>query len=185
MNDTDRQLLERIDRELGDALSLAPSSDLVRRVRERIAREPDRNAVPMVRWLLLAGAAAAVVFAVWTTDRAPAPSPADRVKADAARGEAGASRPDAQANAAVRRPIEAREVRLKPHSTRRATPPARDARNPEVLVPQKDRVAFERFAAALRAGRIDESVVATVLLRPAAHITIAPIEITPLPVVNE
>jgi hypothetical protein len=162
MNDADRQLLERIDGELRDALTVTPSSGFLPRVRERIAEEPESGGFRVWRWLVPAAAVAgAAILAVRVMDT---PAPPDVLPGFSRAGIA----------------------TLKPATTpaRPLVWPSRVARKttraPEVLVPETDRIAFERFVVALSKGRIDEAAVDAALSRRLEDIAIAPIEIKPL-----
>ena len=178
MNHADRELLERIDQELRDALRIAPSPEFLPRVRTRLAEEPRRPAL-LVRWVLLAGAAAAaLMFALRPPTREVLPGSREtRVAMLPPRStlNSGSQHPPRLTADATRPPVPAR-----PRASRIVL------RESTVLVPRSERVAFERFIAGLDRWTFQGTVLTGVPALPAEdRVVIAPLEIPPMSAIDE
>ena len=178
MNHADRELLERIDQELREALRIAPSPEFLPRVRERIAGESDRPLL-LVRWLLLAGAAsAALMFAL----RPPARDvlPISRESGVARLTPGSPSRPGSAHQPRITADATRPAVLRSPRASRRVP------RESAVFVPRSERVAFERFIAGLDRWTFQDTVLTGVPALPAEdRVVIAPLEIPPMSAIDE
>ncbi len=147
---------------LKQALAIEPSADLAARVRERARLEPMRPPFAWWRWPSLAGAAAlaaivvAAIFWQGRTAREPVVVPSSSSAAaqpsvpDSVRPRAGTPPAGAQAAGIP----EVRQAGHRAHDVRAGVEGASAAgARMEVLVSADERIALDRFLAAVRGGR--------------------------------
>jgi hypothetical protein len=164
-DERERELLDRIDEELRDALSVTPSPELLPRI--RLAVESSQAPSWSFAWFVpVAAGAAALAVAAWLLARSPVERPALE-----ARGEQPpVSAPPPQAVApppAV--PAKAAAVRRPPE--------------PEILVPPGQEAELRRLVAALRTGKLDATALLADEPAPAQDLVVAPLgELAPLEV---
>ncbi len=138
----ERRLLERIERELQGALSIAPSAGFAAQARARATRKPGRQ----WPWWLAAATAAGLLLLLWprrTPLVAPSVGPARAAVERVAPREAPATPPPAPT-----RPMVAADGVRVPHSLVLA--PRAGAGQPEVLVPAGEQEALRRYLEALQ-----------------------------------
>jgi hypothetical protein len=146
----ERAVLAEIDREIQDLMSATPSPALASRVRHRLEDTAAAHPRPLIAWLLPATAVVGLLLIGFLlvrrapTDRrdTPAPSAVQAVETTDV-----APRPH--------------EVLQQPHPTTAPHRPMRVASRrpvrpvePEVLIPQEDRIALERYHERLRHRRV-------------------------------
>lgn len=144
-----RDLLDRVDDELQQALDVAPSPEFLARVRERVARET-ATSHPWMQWLVFAAAGAGtLVFGAWLMQ----PQSTPRANAVA---EWRVERLPLKPPAAAAPPAETRRPAEAPASPRAPVArPAQRALEPEVLVPAGQETLLRRLAEDVRQQRVD------------------------------
>lgn len=169
----DQTLVDELERDLREALSLEPSADFERRVRARIHRGP-----AMFEWKAWAAAAAVLVLAVgigWRVILAPSDVPAPPGQTHRAVDVALA--PEGMP-ALHRGPGTAGAAKM-PASVRRARAASRE---PEVIVPEDNARALTRLIVLVRNGTLDEERLQPVVPSPGpATLAVAPLVVPLLP----
>ena len=160
----ERRLIGRIDGELRATLEVAPSPEFLPRVRQAAASETETRSAPWLRWLMPVAAMLALV--TWLRQPTPVPP-----------------QPAATLSTAPRRenPIAASGVAPTPAPPRTAAVrrPAPQLPQPEVLVPPGEEALLRRFAATLRAGRVDGTALVQPDAAPPPDLGIAPLAEAP------
>jgi hypothetical protein len=167
------RLLAEADERLREAMSVQPSPEFGRKVRERIVQQRREPAWPVWRW----AAAAACVLAVaigWRavhTAREEGPSESARMRIGT----------DVRLAAQKDAPV----IPIRRHPPLPANRPPTLA-EPEIIVPEENARAVARLLALARSGRVDEERLTPIA--SAAKITggdsldISPISVAPIPV---